>query len=86
MVMEKFTHTTAGGKTISLPRMENIPFGIIRKLRKENDTEQFFALIEGVAAAKDLAVIDAMTQAQVRELMNAWQKDSGIELGESSDS
>ncbi|WP_378736063.1 hypothetical protein [Nocardia brasiliensis] len=84
--MEKFTYTSTGGKAISLPKMENIPFGIIRKLRKENDTEQFFALIEGVAGAKDLAVIDAMTQAEVRELMSAWQKDSGIELGESSDS
>ncbi|WP_433661085.1 hypothetical protein ACQPW1_02075 [Nocardia sp. CA-128927] len=85
-MMEKFTFKTSGAKTISLPRMENIPFGLIRKLRKENDTEQFFALIEGVAAAKDLAVIDTMTQAEVHELMNAWQKDSGIELGESSDS
>ncbi|WP_069166794.1 hypothetical protein [Nocardia altamirensis] len=85
-MMEKFSYTTAGGKAISLPKMENIPFGLIRKLRRESDTEQFFALIEGVAAAKDLALIDAMTQAEVRELMAAWQKDSGIELGESSGS
>lgn len=62
------------------------PFGLIRRLRKEDDTEQFFGLIEGVAGAKDLAVIDTMTQAEVKDLMAAWQKDSSITLGESSDS
>ncbi|MFI5781206.1 hypothetical protein [Nocardia sp. NPDC051570] len=85
-MLEKFTYTTSAGKTLSLPRMENIPFGLIRKLRKEDDAEQFFALIEGVATAKDLAVLDAMTQAEVKELMDAWQKDSTISLGESSGS
>ncbi|ATL65145.1 hypothetical protein [Nocardia terpenica] len=83
-MLEKFAYTTAAGKKLSLPRMEHIPFGLIRRLRKEDDTEQFFALIEGVATPKDLAVIDAMTQAEVRELMDAWQKDSNITLGESS--
>lgn len=83
---ENFHYTTRAGKKLNLPRMEHIPFGLIRRLRKEDDTEQFFALIEGVAAAKDLAVIDAMTQAEVKDLMDAWQKDSTITLGESSGS
>ncbi|KZM68361.1 hypothetical protein [Nocardia terpenica] len=85
-MLEKFSYTTSAGKKLSLPRMENVPFGLIRRLRKEDDTEQFFALIEGVAAGKDLAVIDTMTQAEVKDLMDAWQKDSTISLGESSGS
>ncbi|QIS16410.1 hypothetical protein [Nocardia arthritidis] len=83
-MMEKFSYTAKSGKKITLPRFDNIPFGVIRTLRKEGETEQFFGLIEGVCGAKDLAVIDTMTQAEVRELMTAWQRDSSVDLGESS--
>ncbi|WP_051407139.1 hypothetical protein [Nocardia sp. CNY236] len=83
-MMEKFTYTAKNGKKISLPRFDNIPFGVIRKLRKESETEQFFGLIEGVCTAKDLSVIDTMSQAEVRTVMTAWQRESGVELGESS--
>ncbi|WP_282778314.1 MULTISPECIES: hypothetical protein [unclassified Nocardia] len=83
-MMEKFTYTARNGKKITLPRFDNIPFGVIRKLRKEGETEQFFGLIEGVCSAKDLTVIDAMSQAEVREVMTAWQRESAVELGESS--
>lgn len=67
----------------SNPVLDNIPFGTIRKLRKESEVEQFFGLLESVAAEKDLALIDTLGQKQVAELMEAWQKDAGVSLGES---
>ena len=83
MAMEKFLYTTKDGKKISLPRFENIPFGVIRKLRKEPEAEQFFGLLEAVASKKDLDVIDGLMQEEVGDLMDKWQKNSGVELGES---
>lgn len=83
MALEKFTYKV-GTRTISLPKFDNIPFGTIRKLRKESKEEQFFGLLESVAAAKDLALIDTLGQKEVADLMDAWQKDSGVSLGESS--
>lgn len=84
MATELFHHTTKSGKKLSLPRFKNIPVGVIRKNRKEDEDEQTFGLIEAVADAKTLKVIDSMSIVELGEFMQAWQKDSGVEMGESS--
>ena len=83
LALEKFHHKV-GTKTITLPKFQNIPFGVLRKLRRESETEQFFGVLEQVADEKTLAVIDTLTQPQVQALVEAWRKDSSVEVGESS--
>ena len=76
------------GQTISLPKFGNFPFGVIRKIRKLEDEEQFYSLLELVT--KDypdpLDVIDSMYADDVAELVTAWQEDAGVSLGESEES
>lgn len=83
-MMEKFYHKH-GNKKIELPKFDQVPFGVIRKIRKEEDQEQFFLMFELVADDKTLAIIDTMSMNEINELMTAWQKDAGVDLGESSD-
>ncbi len=82
-----FTYTF-DGKTITLPKFGNFPFGVIRKIRKLEDEEQFYSLLELVT--KDdpdtLDVIDSMYADDVAELVTAWQEDAGVSLGESEES
>lgn len=83
MALEKF-HYEYDGKKINLPKFSNLPFGVIRKLRKQDETDQMFLLFEETADDRSLKVIDSMTVDEVAKLMEAWQKDGGVTVGESS--
>lgn len=72
------------GEEIRLPHFKNLPFGTIRRLRKADEAEQLFGLVEDVADDDTLAVIDAMGMADVEALFEAWQKASGVTVGEAS--
>ena len=86
MALEKFHYTVPETKKkITLPGFGNLPFGAVRKIRKLSDEEQFFALFEESADDKNLAVIDTLSMPQISDLVTAWQKDAGVDLGESSD-
>lgn len=82
MALEKF-HYEHDGKKFTLPKFDQLPFGVIRKLRKESDEEQFFQMFELAADAKALDVIDTMGMKDIEELVTAWQKDAGVSQGES---
>lgn len=92
MAMEKFhfkfkTGVNDEGEAefteVVLPRFENIPFGLIRKNRKLPMHEQFFALLEEVADEDTLKLMDDQPQKAMNKFMEAWQKDSGVSMGES---
>lgn len=86
MALEKFNYTVPDTKKkITLHRFDSLPFGVVRKIRKLSDEEQFFALFEETADEKNLAVIDTLSMPEISDLVTAWQKDAGVELGESSD-
>ena len=74
---------TYDGKKITLPLMNKLKFGVIRKLRKLEDTEQMFQMIELVADEKSLAVIDERDQDEIGKFMEAWNEASDVDLGES---
>lgn len=82
-----FTYTY-DGQTITLPKFGNFPFGVIRKIRKLEDEEQFYSLLELVTKndPKTLDIIDEMYADDVAELVTAWQEDAGVTLGESEES
>lgn len=82
-----FTYTY-DGKTISLPKFGEFPFGVIRKIRKLTDEEQFYSLLELVTKndPDTLDVIDEMYADDIVALVEAWQEDAGVSLGESVES
>lgn len=84
--MEKFTYGT--GKTkITLPKFNQIPFGVMRRIRKESESEQIFAILEalldmGKIKEADLDRIDQLDMDAVSNLLAEWQKDAGTTVGE----
>ncbi|MGJ4168881.1 MAG: hypothetical protein DI609_05580 [Corynebacterium urealyticum] len=82
MALEKF-HYEHGNKKISLPKFNQLPFGTMRKIRRESMEEQMFLMFELAADEKSLAVLDTMTMDEINDLVIAWQDDSGITQGES---
>ena len=85
MALEKFHYTTEAGVKITLPKfMQGIKTGLVRKIRKLEPGSQVFEIVEAVADEETLALIDELGPEEFGELVKAWQKDAGIDLGESS--
>lgn len=80
---EKFTFKH-GSKTISLPKFDQVPIGVARKLRGLNQTEQMFGFVEAVASEAELAKIDALPAVEFHKMLADWQRDSAVTPGESS--
>lgn len=83
MALEQFHHTFRG-QEITLPHYKHIPVGVVRRLRKENEAEQLFGLLEAVATPDALEVIDQMGAEDLQEMMAVWQAASRVSMGESS--
>lgn len=82
--MSEFTYTTESGDTITLPPVGQIPYGVLRKVRKLDPDEQDDALLESIADEATIDKIDALPVVEVAKLMNAWQRDAEVSVGESS--
>ena len=79
-----FTHTFDTGETVTLPRFKSVmTFGRVRKMRKLDEAEQMFALMEDVCDDAALAVLDERGIDELEGMFTAWQADSGVSLGES---
>lgn len=83
MATEQF-HYEHDGKTFTLPKLENIPAGLMRRVRKLPEVDGAFTIIEEVADETALEVIDSMTLVEFMRFQEAWEKGSGSSLGESS--
>lgn len=83
---DKFVYEVDSRKKIVLPKFGQVPFGVIRKSRKMDPEEQFYFMFEELLDEKGLAVLDSMTADQVADLMDSWQNEAGVGLGESEDS
>lgn len=68
-------------KTITLPTFRDIPVGLVRKIRKESETDQAWLILEELLDEKQLAIVDSMTIPEFTEFMNGWTQ--GANLGES---
>lgn len=82
MATELF-HYEHNGKKFTLPRMDQIPFGVARKLRKESEEEQFYGMLEMVADKKALDIIDTMFPNDVKVLMDKWGAAAETDAGKS---
>lgn len=83
---DKFVYEVDSRKKIVLPKFGQVPFGVIRKSRKMDAEEQFYFMFEELLDEKGLAVLDSLTADQVADLMDSWQNEAGVGLGESEDS
>lgn len=82
-----FKYTFLSGKTLVLPQFDSImTFGRARRLRKADEGEQMFALVEEVCDETALAVLDEMDLAETQTFFEAWQNASGVSVGESASS
>jgi len=82
--MEKFHYTLPDGHKIVLPKMENVPLGIIRKTRRLTQADQVFTMLEMLLPESDLEHTDEMDRGSFNDLMKAWKDSSETDLGESS--
>ena len=86
MALEKFHWLPEGAaksKEIVLPRFGQLPGGIFRKLRKGDEAEQFYGLLEmmeekNLITEKTLDLIDDLSLDVQMKMMQAWQSDSEI--------
>jgi len=74
------------GKTYTLPKFGNWPMGLFRRVRKLDDVDATFTILEAVASPEVLAVIDEMTPDEFGKVMSDWQAHAGVTLGESGSS
>lgn len=82
---DEFTFTHAG-KTYRLPPFNRLKAGTVRKIRKLDDADATFTLLEKIADAKTLAAIDDMDIEELGDVMKAWKTHAGVSLGESDGS
>lgn len=83
-MLEKFHYKTPAGDEIVLPRMGNVPAGVLRRHRREEPVDFVFSLVEEVCDDATLDLLDALPMAQINDLFEKWQETG--ELGESSGS
>lgn len=81
----QFEFTLPGGKKkYSVPKAKFLPVGVIEKMSGNKGEVTIADIISmfGEGAARD--AVRTLDQEQLQALTNAWQKDSGLTVGESS--
>lgn len=72
------------GQQYSLPKMANITFDQIALVSNMDDLQGMRALFEAIAPEFAEKAMGNMTTVELGALIDAWQEDSGLTLGESS--
>lgn len=83
---DKFVYEVDAKRKITLPKFGEVPFGIVRRGRHLAPEEQFYFMFEELLSEKDIAILDSLTSSEVADLMDKWQDEAGVSLGESEDS
>lgn len=82
----KTTDITINGKTITVPKLQDLPFGIVRKTRNiTSDEDRLFTIIELLFSegSDELNFIDSLTGEEVEQFMTQWAGEGDISVGES---
>lgn len=72
------------GVTITLPSMKHLPSGVARKIRKLDEGDQFFTMLEMLLDEEQLAEVDKLDGQELEALIVEWNEASEVSLGESS--
>lgn len=81
---ECFTFTHNGESYTLKPTMESITPGFMRRIRKFDDLDAFFTILEELADDEQLAVVDSMSHAEFGELSKEFYAHLGATQGESA--
>lgn len=84
-----FTYTTIQDgeeHDIVLRPFGEMPGRISRLHRGDIESQMWEAFEWGLKDSKQLAVIDEMPMSEIMELLQAWQEDSGTDMGKSQPS
>lgn len=82
--MFTWTHPDDESVTITLPEASAVPAGVWRRIRRMDEMDAMFTLLESVTDADGLAVLDTLTIEQLGTVFKEWH--GGVGLGESSGS
>lgn len=82
-MLEKFHWTSPSGVEITLPHMNKMPAGVIRKHRKSEPVDFVFSVLEDVSDEATIAEVDKLSLPEVNDLFEAWQ-GAAASVGESS--
>ena len=85
MTTEKFHWTTPAGADIALPYMSRLPVGLLRRVRKLEEMDGMFTILEEICDAETLAKVDGLEVKDLESLATAWQTATAS-LGESGGS
>lgn len=81
----QFHYEFEDGKKVTLPKFDSVmTVGFARKNRQTEQAEIGWMLLEKAADEKALDVIDEQALSSFEAFMEAWQKDSGVSVGEST--
>lgn len=78
-----FTWETPDGDTISLPSLNAITAGMIRKYRKLPEMDFMFSILEDVVPEAELAKVDNLGVSDVERMFVAWQESEGASVPQS---
>lgn len=81
-MLEKFHWTSPAGAEITLPRMDQIKAGILRRHRKEEPTDFIFSVLEEISDTETLEKVDDLESRDLNTLVEKWQAE--VTPGESS--
>lgn len=82
---DKTVEITINGKSITVPKLQDLPFGIVRKTRNlTNDEDRLFTIIELLFSegSDELNFIDSLTGSEVEDFMKQWTGEADISAGE----
>ena len=82
---EKFHWTSPNGVEITLPDLNTMPSGVLRKHRKAEPIDFVFSVLEDVSNEAMIAEVDKLTMPEVNSLFEAWQ-EAAASVGESGGS
>jgi hypothetical protein len=81
MATELFHWTSPEGVEITLPHMDKIKSGIIRRHRKEEPVDFIFSVLEAVGDAATIDKCDNLDTSDLNDLFEKW--NAGASVGES---
>lgn len=83
---EQFVWFSKSGVQIILPPVGSIPAGLWRKVRRMDDLDATFTMLEGVLDEEALAVLDALSLDELDDMSTQWLATAQASRGESQSS
>lgn len=75
--------TTINDVEVRLPSLAYLKPGLVRKIRRLDNIDAMYTLLELTLSEDALAVLDDMDPDQYGAVLEAWREHSGVSLGES---